>query len=66
MNCPKCGSKTDVIAVQTSKDGKIRKRRCLECGYGFFTKELVSKSAELQYKVADSDRHRKEESNEGS
>ena len=64
MICPKCGGRTDVLAVKTYDDGKIRKRRCVECGYGFFTKESLSSAAEFQFRIADADRHRRDGSDE--
>ena len=42
MNCPKCGSKTRMIAVRPNKHGYPKRSRCCHgCNYRFFTIEVL-------------------------
>ena len=42
MNCPKCGSKTEVEKTIIKKEKTFRYRRCKKCGYRFKTVETIS------------------------
>lgn len=43
MKCPKCNYKTKVIdGVDTLNNKRYRKRKCINCGYMFYTSELVT------------------------
>jgi transcriptional repressor NrdR len=46
MQCPLCGSDaTKVIDSRPDPAGRLRKRRCTECGHGFGTLEHIAASA---------------------
>ena len=64
MSCPKCGRKTFVLMVRERNGERVRKRECPRCGYVFWTKEIPDARAETKLKIADADRHRKEEPDE--
>ena len=38
--CPVCGGKTRVVDSRPDCESVKRKRKCLECGYRFFTVEI--------------------------
>ena len=40
MNCPQCGSKTDVVDSRKKQQTVIRRRVC-KCGYRFTTNEVI-------------------------
>lgn len=41
--CPKCGSvENKVTNVRNNEDFKIRRRKCIECGHGWNTEEIIS------------------------
>lgn len=41
MNCPNCGSMTIVTRIEYQDCGDQRRRRCLDCGYAFYTVERM-------------------------
>ncbi len=42
MDCPNCGNKSKVLDSRTQEDNSYkRKRRCLVCGYGYWTTERL-------------------------
>lgn len=42
MDCPNCGNKSKVLDSRTQEDNSFkRKRRCLVCGYGYWTTERL-------------------------
>ena len=41
MLCPSCRGKTKVIDSRETTTGVCRRRKCLECGVKFTTKELL-------------------------
>lgn len=43
MTCPCCGGKTAVVDVCTEVDVIYRRRKCTECGHGFYTEEVECK-----------------------
>ena len=38
--CPVCGGKTEVLDSRSDCESVKRKRKCLECGYRFYTVEI--------------------------
>lgn len=38
--CPVCGEKTEVLDSRSDCESVKRKRKCLECGYRFYTVEI--------------------------
>lgn len=44
MTCPVCGGKTTVVCTRADCEGVYRRRKCLMCGYHFFTSEVESGS----------------------
>ena len=40
MTCPVCGKRASVVDVRNYVDHVIRKRKCDECGYIFYTTEI--------------------------
>ena len=54
MNCPVCAGKTKVHYCLRDCEGVYRKRKCLECGYIFFTTEIESDS--VDYKRVEQER----------
>ena len=49
MTCPMCEGKTTVVYTLPDADSVIRKRKCLECGYMFFTSEVEDAAAQGIY-----------------
>jgi len=41
VNCPKCGGATIVTRVQYKDDGDQRRRKCIGCGFAFYTVERM-------------------------
>lgn len=40
MKCSQCGGKTKVIMVRTDNKQIVhRRKKCVDCGYAFYTKE---------------------------
>lgn len=42
MFCPKCSAKTKVIDSRSCEEEVFRKRKCIKCGYIFYTEEFES------------------------
>lgn len=40
LECPECKGKTKVINVRTCLGATYRQRKCLNCGFTFFTEEI--------------------------
>ncbi len=40
MTCPVCGEKAGVIDVVSEIDCTYRRRKCVKCGYSFYTEEV--------------------------
>ena len=41
MRCPECDGETIVTRIQYQDDGDVRRRRCLDCRFAFYTVERV-------------------------
>ena len=55
MTCPICGAKTRVVDCRKDCETVVRRRKCTECGYIFYTEETEStskvyRSVEREYK----------------
>lgn len=64
MTCPVCGEQTKVTESRDFGDHVIRRRKCVECDYVFFTEENDSKGAGVEYSefhAQDRARRRKKE-----
>lgn len=40
MTCPVCGAETKVMCCRKDCESVVRRRKCVECGYVFYTQEL--------------------------
>ena len=45
MTCPVCGGKTIVTESRAESDAVYRRRRCVDCRYGFYTEEAETDTA---------------------
>lgn len=45
MDCPNCKMATRVVDVKYLKDHVLRRRKCICCGYHFYTAEIASEEA---------------------
>ena len=56
MTCPVCGAKTRVVDCRQDCETVVRRRKCAECGYIFYTEETEStsnvyRSVEREYNI---------------
>lgn len=40
MECPECGKNTKVLESRKYAGGVYRRRKCIECGFMFWTEEI--------------------------
>lgn len=45
MTCPVCGGETSVNNTRAFCDSVVRRRKCKECGYAFYTEEMETPEA---------------------
>lgn len=58
MTCPVCGAETEVIGCFKDCESVVRKRKCKECGYRFFTEEYETSDAKKHYNKLDRERRK--------
>lgn len=58
MNCPVCGGDNKVICSRKDCESIYRRRKCLDCGYIFYTTELEMKSSDRDFHLLDAERQR--------
>lgn len=44
MTCPKCGGEVTVVDSRSDVETVVRRRRCKECRYVFYTQEIIADS----------------------
>ena len=59
MLCPNCSGKLKVLDTISSNDVNHRHRKCLECGFDFFTDEIVVERSKCEYLFQEWSRERR-------
>ena len=51
MTCPKCSGDTRVIDSRADSNRVLRRRKCKECNFRFYTEEVQSTQSQLDFWV---------------